>query len=139
MAHCCITVIGTEEQYIKARSYLLQKENPGYYNDIENGMDEMHAYYKWGDLYDIGGSDWVKLLDENFTKQEFIDKHLVKYIKWYNDYGDRKDASNYLLDVREADTNIENIDMKGYLLSKFIEYIKALPEDVNIMIADSHW
>ena len=41
--------------------------------------------------------------------------------------------------MRDADTNLENIDLEAYLLSEYIEKIKSLPEDVNIMIADSHW
>lgn len=140
MAHCRITIIGTEEQYDKVYDYLIRKENPGYFEDIDNGMSEMYAYYKWGSLYSIGGCDWVSLEETNMSKQEYVDNELPTYIKWYNNFGDRdNDASYYILDVREADTNLENIDLEGYILSKYIEYIKSLPDDVNIMIADSHW
>lgn len=140
MGHCRITIIGTEEQYDKVYDYLFEKENPGYFEDVRNGMDEMSAFYKWGSFTSIGGCDWVKLEKTNITKQEYVDNELPTYIKWYNKFGDRdNDASYYILDVRDADTNLENIDLEGYILSKYIEYIKSLPDDVNIMIADSHW
>jgi len=141
MAHCRITIIGTEEQYDDVYNFLIEKENPGYFKDIKNGMDEMSAFYKWGSLYSIGGSDWVKVEKANIKKQEYVDNELPKYIKWYNDYGDDKRGYRgyYILDVRDADTNLENIDLDCYLLSEYIEKIKSLPDDVNIMIADSHW
>lgn len=141
MAHCRITIIGTEEQYDKVYDYLMEKENPGYFEDVRNGMDEMYAFYKWGSFNSIGGSDWVKVERTNITKQEYVDNDLTKYIEWYNNYGDdeRGYRGHYILDVREADTNLENIDLDCYLLSEYIEKIKSLPEDVNIMVADSHW
>lgn len=139
MAHHRITIIGTEEQYDKVYEYLLRKENPGYYDAIENGKSEIGAYYNWDDFYSIGGSDWVKLEETKITKQEYIDKHLPRYFKWYNESGDRDGLNYYLLDVREAETDLENIDLEFLFLSEFIERIKTLPEDVNIMIADSHW
>ena len=72
MAHCRITIIGTEEQYDKVYDYLMEKENPGYFEDIRNGMDEISAFYKWGSFNSIGGSDWVKverltLLNKNMS------------------------------------------------------------------------
>lgn len=140
MAHYRITIIGTEEQYEDVFNYLIEKENPGYFEDIKNGMDEISAYYKWGSLDSIGGCDWVSLKQTNITKQEYIERELPKYVEWYNKVGDyRGDRSYYILDVREADSNLENIDLDCCLLSEYIEKIKSLPEDVNIMIADSHW
>lgn len=139
MAHHRITIIGTEDQYDKVYDYLVRKENPGYYDAIENGKSEIDAYYDWGDLYSIGGSDWVKLEQTKLTKQEFIENDLPRYLIWHHEWGDSQGLAYYFLDVREAETNIENIDLEFLLLSEFIEKIKSLPEDVNIMIADSHW
>ena len=141
MAHCRITIIGTEDQYNDVYDYLIEKENPGYFEDIRNGMDEMFAFYKWGSLYSIGGCDWVSVEKTNITKQEYVNNELPRYIDWYNKWGDDKDGYKgyYILDVREADTNLENIDLDCYSLSEYIEKIKSLPEDVNIMVADSHW
>ena len=102
----------------------------------------MSSFYKWGSFTSIGDCDWVKLEKTNITKQEYVDNDLTtRYIKWYNQYGDdeRGYRGHYILDVREADTNLENIDLDCYLLSEYIEKIKSLPDDVNIMIADSHW
>ena len=81
MAHCRITIIGTEEQYDKVYDYLMEKENPGYFEDVRNGMDEMYAFYKWGSFTSIGGSDWVKVERTNVTKQEYVDNDLTKYIE----------------------------------------------------------
>ena len=141
MAHCRITIIGNEEQYDEVYDHLIEKENPGYFKDIRNGMNEVDAFYKWGSLYSIGGCDWVSIEKANITKQEYIDNELPKYIDWYNKWGNNKDGYKdyYILDVREADTNLENIDLECYFLSEYIEKIKSLPEDANIMIADSHW
>ena len=62
--------------------------------------------------------EWVKVERANVTKQEYVDNDLTKYIGWYNDYGDdeRGYRGHYILDVREADTNLENIDLDCYLL-----------------------
>lgn len=120
MVHYRITIIGTEEQYDKVYDYLMEKENSGYFEDVRNGMDEMSAFYKYGSFNSIGGSDWVKVERTNVTKQEYVDNDLTKYIGWYNDYGDdeRGYRGHYILDVREADTNLESIDLDCYLLSE---------------------
>ena len=138
MAHNKITIIGTEEQYEKAREYLLRKYNTGYYQDIDNGMNEADAYMKWGSHEDLGGADYVVLKEEKLTKEEYIAKYLTTYIIWFHDYGDT-DLCNYLLDVRNCETNLDEIDVECLYLSEFIQRIKELPTDVNLMVADGHW